>query len=139
MYLQFSSIDFTQKKPNSLLYHSVEKREIFFREISSVVTSLVKTLVSRNFCQKMRKSKLSKFPQRLYLNFEEKQEFPKIPHTSIHKNEFTKKRQGLHIDGKCYEKRDVKLLQRLISRNIYLWYNIPFECIHMISIKYNVL
>ena len=88
----------------------MEKREIFFREISSVVTSLVKTLVSRNFCQKMRKSKLSKFPQRLYLNFEEKQEFPKIPHTSIHKNEFTKKKT--RINGKWYEKRDVKLLQR---------------------------
>ena len=42
--------------------------------------------------------------------FEEKQEFPKIPHTSIHKNEFTKKKT--RINGKWYEKRDVKLLQR---------------------------
>ena len=64
--------DLTEKNSvgvNFSFFHSVsvEKREIFFREISSVVTSLVKALVSRNFCQKMRESKLPKFPQRLYL------------------------------------------------------------------------
>ena len=41
----------------SSVNNSLEKREIlshrnFFRQISSLVTSLVKTLISRNFCQK---------------------------------------------------------------------------------------
>ena len=41
----------------TFLTHSVKKHEIlshryFFREISSLVTSLAKTLLSRNFCQK---------------------------------------------------------------------------------------
>ena len=45
---------------------SVENREIishqyFFREISSLVTSLVKTLLSRNFCQKCVRVKFHNF------------------------------------------------------------------------------
>ena len=48
---------FCYNKMNYHDSHSVEKREIYshllvFREINSLVTSMVKTLLSRNFCQK---------------------------------------------------------------------------------------
>ena len=49
-----------------LTMHSVEKMLILFhrkkfRQISSIVTSLVKTLLSRNFCQKRVRVKFRNF------------------------------------------------------------------------------
>ena len=54
-------------KPTGKESHSVEKREIYshqkiFREINFLVTSLVKPLVSRNFCQKSMIVNFHNFP-----------------------------------------------------------------------------
>ena len=52
--------------------------EIFFREISSLVTSLVKTLLSRNFCQKCVRVNFRNFHRRVVsqqCNFSSSEQF----------------------------------------------------------------